>query len=149
MTFPEFNENGDLPVGIYEATLQEVLDHFGQGSLQRQLVANRLAKIYRLVKNTDYLGRFIIYGSFITAKSNPNDVDIFLVMKDDFDENSLKGNVRGIFNHLNSEKEFGASIFWSRRQFILGNIQLFVEDWQIKDDKTRRGIVEVSENDKE
>jgi hypothetical protein len=28
-------------------------------------------------------------------------------------------------------------------------IQLFVEDWQIKDDKTRRGIVEVSENDKE
>jgi hypothetical protein len=29
MTFPEFNENGDLPVGIYQATLQEVLDHFG------------------------------------------------------------------------------------------------------------------------
>lgn len=149
MTFPEFNENGDLPVSIYEATLQEVLDHFGQGSLQRQLVANRLTKIYRLVKNTDYLERFIIYGSFITAKSNPNDVDIFLVMKDDFDENSLKENVRGIFNHLNSEKEFGASIFWSRRQFILGNIQLFVEDWQIKDDKTRRGIVEISKNDKE
>jgi hypothetical protein len=33
MRFPEFNENGDLPVGIYKATLQEVLEHFGQGSL--------------------------------------------------------------------------------------------------------------------
>ncbi len=79
MIFPDFNENGDLPVGIYEATLQEVLEHFGQGSLQRQVVAKRLAKIYDLADSTGKLSRFIIYGSFVTAKENPNDVDIFFL----------------------------------------------------------------------
>ncbi len=149
MAFPEFNENGDLPVYIYKATLSEVLAHFGKGSLQRQVVAKRLVKIYWLVKSTNHLERFIIYGSFVTAKPNPDDVDIFLVMDDDFEKDSFSGDVRRVFDHLETEKKLGASIFWSRTQFILGNIQLFVEDWQIKDDKTRRGIVEVIENDKE
>ena len=149
MTFPDFNENGDLPIGIYKATLQEVLEHFGKGSLQRQVVAKRLVKIYCLTKSTNHLERFIIYGSFVTAKPNPNDIDIFLVMDDDFEKDSFRGDVRRIFEHLETEKKLGASIFWSRKQFILGNIQLFVEDWQIKDDKTRRGIVEIIENDKE
>jgi hypothetical protein len=149
MKFPEFNENGDLPVDIYKATLAEVLEHFGKGSLQRQVVAKRLVKIYRLVKSTNHLERFIIYGSFVTSKSNPNNVDIFLVMDNDFDKDLLSGDTLTIFNHLETEKKLGASIFWSRQQFIIGNIQLFVEDWQIKDDKTRRGIVEVIENDKE
>lgn len=145
MKFPEFNENGDLPVDIYKATLAEVLEHFGKGSLQRQVVAKRLIKIYRLVKSTNHLERFIIYGSFVTSKPNPNDVDIFLVMDDDFDKDLFSGDVLTIFDHLETEKKLGASIFWARHQFILGNIQLFVEDWQIKDDKTRRGIVEVIE----
>jgi predicted nucleotidyltransferase len=147
MTFPDFNENGDLPVGIYSATLQEVLEHFGKGSLQRRLVAGRLTKIYRLAKSTNQLLRFIIYGSFVTGKPNPNDVDIFLVMDDNFDKSHFQSNVRSIFEHLESNNDFGASIFWSRRKFIIGGEQLFVEDWQIKRDKTRRGIVEVTEND--
>jgi len=147
MTFPEFEENGDLPVGIYPATLQEVLEHFGKGSLQRQLVAGRLTKIYRLVKSTDQLLRFIIYGSFVTGKPNPNDVDIFLVMDDNFDKYRFTSEVKSIFEHLESHNDFGASIFWSRRKFIIGGEQLFVEDWQIKRDKTRRGIVEIIEND--
>lgn len=118
MAFPDFNENGDLPVGIYKATLEEILDRFGQGSLQRQIVARRLAKIYRLVKSTKRLKRFIIYGYFVTAKANPNDVDIFLVMEDDFDKDAFKGDAKKMFEHLESEKKFGASIFWSRKQFF-------------------------------
>jgi hypothetical protein len=97
MTFPEFNENGDLPIGIYQAALPGVLEHFGKGSLQRQIVTKRLVKIFNLVKSTNQLERFIIYGSFITAKENPNDIDVFLVMKDDFDKNSYSGDARRIF----------------------------------------------------
>jgi hypothetical protein len=32
MEWPAFNEEGDLPVGLYRAGLREVLDHFGQSS---------------------------------------------------------------------------------------------------------------------
>jgi hypothetical protein len=144
MTFPEFDENGDLPVGIYKATLQEVIEHFGQGTLQRQLVAKRLVKIYNLAKSTNQLSRFIVYGSFVTNKPNPNDVDIFLVMDDNFDKNLLQGDVRRIFDHLESETDIGASIFWMLEASVLVNEKIFIEGWQIKrGSKTRRGIVEI------
>jgi len=144
MTFPDFNENGDLPVGIYPATLQEVLEHFGNGSLQRQLVAGRLAKIYRLAKSTNQLARFIIYGSFVTGKTNPNDVDIFLVMDDNFDKYRFQSDVRGIFEHLETETDIGASIFWMLESSVLVDEKIFIDGWQVKrGGKTQRGIVEV------
>ena len=36
--WPEFDSDGDLPVGMHRATLAEVLQHFGRGSLQRRIV---------------------------------------------------------------------------------------------------------------
>ena len=50
--WPDFNDNGDLPVGIHQATLDEVLQHFGTGTIQRRLVGQRLARIYKLAKST-------------------------------------------------------------------------------------------------
>ncbi len=147
MTFPEFNENGDLPVGIYEATLQEVLDHFGQGSLQRQVVAGRLKKVYFLAKKTDKLARFIIYGSFVTAKENPNDIDVFLVMKDDFKSDLLVGDTKRIFEHLKTENKFKASVFWMLNESVMVNEEAFIEGWQSKRDETKCGIIEVIVND--
>lgn len=43
-------------------------------------MARRLERIYTLVRATGHLARFIIFGSFVTAKAEPNDVDIFLLM---------------------------------------------------------------------
>ena len=82
MTFPEFDENGDLPVGIYEATLQEVVEYFGTQNLKRRRVAQRLVRIYELAVGTKHLKRFIVFGSFVTEKLYPNNVDIFLLMND-------------------------------------------------------------------
>ena len=145
--FPPFDENGDLPVGIYHATLQEVLEHFGKGSLQRQLVAQRLAKIYRLAKSTNQLARFIIYGSFITQKPNPGDVDVFLVMNNHFNKSRFHGDIRRIFEHLESENNIGASIFWMSELSVSINEKVFIEGWQVKRDGERRGIVEVISDD--
>lgn len=77
MNWPEFDEHGDLPVEIFQATLAEVIEHFGTGSLQRQQVGERLVRIYDLAHSTGQVARFIVYGSFVTAKPSPNDVDIF------------------------------------------------------------------------
>jgi hypothetical protein len=43
--WPEFDDNGDLPVGIHQAMLDEALQHFGTGSVQRRLVGQRLERI--------------------------------------------------------------------------------------------------------
>lgn len=40
--------------------------------------------MYALAKASGHLARFIVFGSFVTAKPAPNDVDIFLLMSDSF-----------------------------------------------------------------
>jgi hypothetical protein len=141
--WPEFNEHGDLPVGIYPATLTEVIGHFGSKTLQRRIVAQRLARIYDLTHGTGQVTRFIIYGSFITAKPSPHDVDVFLLMEDTFDKSQMPVEIAELFDHLTTENNIGVSVFWMRRFSILDSEQELITHWQIKRDKTRRGIVEV------
>jgi hypothetical protein len=147
MKWPEFNEHGDLPVGIYQATLAEVIEHFGKGSLQRQNVAGRLLRIYDLAYSTGYLARFIVYGSFVTAKANPNDVDIFLLMEDSFIPAKVKGESAIIFDHMAAHSHERASIFWTTPRGALGGEQALLEDWQYTRGKRKRGIVEVISRD--
>jgi hypothetical protein len=46
LALPDFNAEGDMPPGIYPASLAEVLARFGQGSAQRRTVAGRLGRLY-------------------------------------------------------------------------------------------------------
>jgi hypothetical protein len=69
--WPEFDASGDMPPGIYPATLADVVAHFGSGFPQRLRVARRLDRIYALAKASGHLARFIIFGSFVTAKPAP------------------------------------------------------------------------------
>jgi hypothetical protein len=147
--WPAFDENGDLSVGIHQGTLDEVLHHFGTGSLQRHLIGKRLERIYKLASTTGQVARFIVFGSFVTAKVDPRDVDIFLLMEDTFDSNQVRGEAAILFDHLAVQNVEGASVFWIRRQAAIDGEQAAVEHWQIKRDKTRRGIVEVIHHDLE
>ena len=144
---PEFNDNGDLPAGIHQATLAEVLQHFGTGTIQRRLVAQRLARIYKLAKSTRQVARFVVFGSFVTAKPDPGDVDIFMLMENSFDSNQVRREAAIIFDHLAVQNVEGASVFWIRRLAAIDGEQKALEHWQIKRDNTRRGIVEVTSND--
>ena len=148
MTFPDFNENGDLPVGIYKGTLQEIVEYFGAPNLERRRVAQRLTRTYDLAIRTKHLKRFIVFGLFVTAKLYSNDIDIFLLMDDDFDPNQVSGESAIIFSNLAAQEYEGASVFWLRSFAAIGGEQNAVEDWQFKRDETRRGIVEVIINDK-
>jgi len=143
MPLPDWNESGDLPTGIHAASLKEVIARFGTGSVQRLQVVDRLRRIYSLALGTGQLARFIIFGSFVTDKPDPNDVDIFLLMEDSFDAAQLVDEAAILFDHLAAQSYFGASIFWVRRLAALGGEAATIEHWQIKRGGDRRGIVEV------
>lgn len=145
--WPDFNENGDLPPGIHQATLAEVIQHFGRSTPQRRVVARRLGRIYGLAAKTGHLARFIVFGSFVTTEPDPADVDIFLLMENTFDANQIAGETSLIFDHVATQNYEGASIFWIRRLAAPEGEQATVEHWQLKRDGTKRGIVEVIEND--
>ncbi len=145
--WPAFDNNGDLPIGIHQATLTEILQHFGIGNPQRELVGRRLERIFLLASSTRQVARFIVFGSFVTAKPSPGDVDVFLLMEDSFDVTQIDGEVALVFDLQKAQDVLGASIFWTRKQIIFSNEQEIVEGWQIKRDESRRGIVEVIHND--
>jgi len=145
--WPDFDDNGDLPPGIHQATLDEVIEHFGKATLQRRVMARRLKHIYTLVAKMGQVARFIIFGSFVTAKPDPGDVDIFLLMKNTFDASQLSGETALLFNHIVTQNYEGASIFWIRRLAALEGEEATVEYWQLKRDGAKRGIVEVISND--
>ena len=144
MTLPAFNDEGDLPPGVHRATLRETLERFGQGSMQRRAVADRLKRLYELVSSTGHLARFVVFGSFVTAKEEPNDVDIVLIMEDTFDLSTVADEAGLPFQHLEADAHFGASIFWTRRSAAIGGEQAMIEYWQVRRDGGRRGIVEIA-----
>jgi len=140
---PPFTESGDLPLGVHTASLNEVLNRFGVGTGQRKAVGIRLERIYHVAQATGHLARFVIFGSFITNKPEPNDVDVFLLMEDTFDASRLIGETQILFDHAAAQALFGASVFWLRRSAALQGEQRTIEYWQVKRGSGRRGIVEI------
>jgi hypothetical protein len=145
--WPEFNSEGDLPVGVHQASLSDVIEHFGVGTPQRRIVSRRLVRIFDLASSTGHMSRFIVFGSFVTLKPEPNDVDIFILMEDSFEVSQVTGAASVVFRQSTAQNWLGASIFWLRRFAAIGGEQAAIEDWQFKRDGTRRGIVEVVSHD--
>jgi len=123
--------------------LRDVLERFGKETLQRALMAQRLDRIHRIAVAAGHVARFIVFGSFVTAKPDPNDVDIFLLMDDGFDSAKLRGGLQLLFDHAVAQAHLGASVFWLRRSAALGGEQETIEHWQTRRDGRRRGIVEI------
>ena len=143
MPLPLFIKSGDLPLGVHRAAIGEVHERFGTGTPQRRRVFLRLERLYALAQGTGYLVRIVVFGSFVTTKPDPNDVDVFLLMDDRFDVSATTGETRLLFDHLAADAHFGASVFWLRRQAAFDGEQAAVEYWQMKRDGRRRGIVEL------
>lgn len=90
------------------------------------------------------MNRLIVFGSYITAKAEPNDVDVILVLDDRFRLEDCPMESRGLFDHAVAQARYGASIFWIRPAMLIGEtIDQFIEYWQIKRGGDKRGIVDV------
>jgi len=144
MPLPNLDASGDLPPGVHCATLDEVLRRFGAADGQRGACTRRLSHIYELAQRTGHLQRFVIFGSYITARTDPNDVDVVLVMDDAFRLEDCPIEARGLFEHALAQARYGASIFWIRPGMLIGeSVEEFIAYWQMKRDGSKRGIVEV------
>ncbi len=120
MALPEMTDSGELPLGVHPASLQETVARFSVGYAQRIAVGERLERIYQVASSTGHLARFVVYGSFVTDKPQPNDIDVFMVMDDEFDGDKLEGESTLLFDHAAADAHFGASVFWVRRPTAFG-----------------------------
>ena len=89
------------------------------------------------------MSNLLIFGSYVTGKPEPNDVDVILIMTDAFRLQGLPEETAALFDHSRMESEFGAGIFWARPGALLGPMESFRAGWQNKRGGGKRGIVEV------
>jgi hypothetical protein len=99
---PPFTEGGELPPGVHPVTLRDVLDRFGVGSGQRKAAGLRLERIHQVAQAAGHVARLVVFGSFVTDKPEPDDVDVFLLMEDSFDAAQLTGGPTTISGRAHS-----------------------------------------------
>ncbi|MCC7485986.1 MAG: hypothetical protein IT529_13520 [Burkholderiales bacterium] len=107
----------------------------------------RLRRVYDLADGTGSVKRFIVFGSFVTAKPEREDVDVFMIMHDTFDLAQVTGEAQLVFDHAGAQAHFGASVFWLRQLAAWPDEEEAVFGWQLKRDGSARGIVEIVEGE--
>ncbi len=87
MPIPELNENGFLPEGIHEASLEEIRERFGrfQRTDRRPALFTKFSLFMAEVRASGRIKTVIVDGSFVTAKDEPSDIDLILVLHPDHD----------------------------------------------------------------
>jgi hypothetical protein len=83
MPIPVINADGFLAPGIFDCLLSELKERFGvfQGSDQRPRLFARLEALMLAMRSSGLFEMVIIDGSFVTAKPEPNDVDLIAVLR--------------------------------------------------------------------
>lgn len=140
---PGFNKDGNLPEGIYLAGEEEFLDRFTTDSSRRKWLGQRLKEIFTLAKLTENLKRIFVWGSFVSNKESPNDIDMLLLMAEDFQLENAPEECRISFDYTMARVRFHVDIFWSKASISEDTLSLWLDTYQTAKDFRRRGIVEV------
>ncbi len=138
-----FDASGNLPPGVHRLLVADVRAQLGAGSPRREWLAARLDELLALCQVVGKVKRVILWGSFVTAKPSPNDLDVFLVLDATFEDDDLLGPGREVFDHQRARLRFRADVFWVRETIGQRTIDLILDTYQVGRDKRRRGIVEV------
>jgi hypothetical protein len=145
---PKFEKGGNLPKGVHRATLDEIREIFGASSARRKWLIGNLEKISELAKSTGSLERVIVWGSFVSNKELPQDIDLLLIMKEDFVVDKVAPKVKKVFDYVQGRIAFNADIFWVKSSIGKETINLWLETYQMTRDFESCGIVEVIINDR-
>jgi hypothetical protein len=140
---PALNSEGNLLEGVHLATEDEVFARFATPSARRQWLGEQLRSLLALAKATGQLARVFLWGSFVTDKEIPNDLDILLVMSTEFAIETVPTPAHVVFDHVQARLRFQADVFWTKASLDLQVLHLWLDTYQTGKDFTRRGIVEV------
>jgi hypothetical protein len=85
MPIPPLDQHGFLPVGVHDCTLNELKARFGsfQISDRRPQLFTRFEAFLSEARASGLVVSVVVDGSFVTAKPEPNDIDLILVVPPD------------------------------------------------------------------
>ncbi|MGO9893976.1 MAG: DUF6932 family protein [Bryobacteraceae bacterium] len=140
---PQLTGEGELPPGVHVAGWQEFHARFGGSSPRRVWLTSRLRALLELAAASGKLRRVFIWGSFVTAKPSPRDLDILLVMDQEFEADEVAPAAQAVFDSARAKLLFEADVFWARASIGPELLDLWLDTYQTSRSFRKRGIVEL------
>ncbi len=136
---PPFHDGMYLPAGDHPATWEDIIGRFCGGA-RRQGFCNRLQAFLERARNCGFL-KVYLFGSFISGKTDPGDVDLLWVYREGLDLNALRKDCYDLLNYgLNKEQERWDMWCCSDNDFV---INYLMEGWRKNKppDNQARGVI--------
>ena len=143
MPIPLFDTTGLLPGGLHDGTLEEVESRFAK-SPPRRVLWEQFVSYAAEIRRWPIAKELIVDGSFVTDEPAPHDIDVILVLRDDYDLSKevspFEYNLR---SHRMVSRRYGLDLFAVRPGSLEYNrfIQLFS---QVRDRGGRtKGLIRI------
>jgi len=140
---PALTIDGELPPGVHTAGWQEFISRFGGSSPRRLWLSDRLRTILELAATGGRLRRIFVWGSFVTAKPSPRDLDILPIVSDDFEVEQMSAPAQAVFDSTRAKLLFESDVFWARSSIGQEVLDLWLDTYQTSRGFRKRGIVEL------
>ena len=145
MPIPPLDDEGFLPEGIHDASLEEVGQRFGQfqQSERRVRLQAALRAFAEAATRSGLVAALIVDGSFATGKAEPGDVDLIVVLRTpvDFSED-LRPDQYNVVSAKRVKARHGFDVFVTWQSSA--SFQPLVEGFsRVRDSESRKGMVRV------
>ena len=121
MAIPNLNEQGLLPPGIHNCSLEEIGERFGtfQSTDLRPLLYEKLQAFHQQVRSTNPVIAVIVNGSFVTGKANLNDIDSIIMLPSSHDLRAeLAPMAYNVLSRRRVARKYGFDILVAREDAI-------------------------------
>ncbi|MFA7204634.1 MAG: hypothetical protein WC188_13105 [Candidatus Caldatribacteriota bacterium] len=135
---PDFNKHGNLPAGIYRASIDDIEKRFGLNSKKRISLFSTFNNFLELIiPFKTNIKQIILDGSFVTTKENPGDIDCIILIKD-----NTRYTPEIVDKLVNAKKLYNIHLFIREERNIKEYkklLDLFSKDRDLK----LKGVIEV------
>lgn len=121
MPLPTLNDDGLLPAGIHDCTLDELKAGFGsfQGNDQRPRLFARFERFLAEVRVAGLVRSILVDGSFVTSKPDPNDIDLILTVASDHDfSGDLSPSAYNVLSKRRVHRRYGFDLLVAREASV-------------------------------
>lgn len=107
MSLPEWNADGRMSPGIHAASFAEVAARFGTGSNVRRGLLILLRELVAAAGSYPTLKRILLWGSFVTDKPEPGDLDYSVVVAYTHSKTQIAAEHRRFFIPADARQFYG------------------------------------------
>jgi hypothetical protein len=145
MAIPPFDENGNLPKGTWEATIEEVRERFGAYPTRRRMQFGFLMDAIAILKEVGCTTLFLD-GSYVTEKILPGDFDALVLSSENGGEAITKIEEKLIHVPQKYRGEFYCAEDLAYDRYLKKTVtflELFQTEWNNRSELIRKGIIQI------